>query len=728
MTFLNPLALFGLLAAAIPILLHLLNLRKLRTIEFSTLSFLKELQKSSIRRLKLRQILLLILRTLLVLLIVIAFSRPTLRGSLIGNIGVHAKTTAVFIVDDSYSMTVSDDRGELLKQAKQSAHAALQLFRDGDEVFLLPLSALTSAHSTNETAVRDFALLRSQIDGIKASALRGSLEDALRISARLLATSGNFNKEVYIFSDFQQGVLRNDAQASSGNEHLFAPDVRFFFVRLGRRDVQNFGFESVSIPTSIFEREKPFTVQARIGNYTSRDVQDHVVSVFLNGARVAERSVDLKKNSVLPIEFSVVANATGFIQGFVETEDDDLQYDNRRYFTLDIPERLRALIVGDANDLRFPRLALSTRASSSESALVVDEVTPDRLSTVEIRRADVILLCTSAGFTAPQLSELAAFVRNGGGLVLFPASHVDPAAFNSSIGSALSLPALAAVDRPQASAGSESYIEFGKVELKHPLFEGMFESQNSQSGNSRSPGTANARVPVESPRVRTSARFMPNSRSTSIITLTNDAPFLVEQQMGSGTIFLFAVPPTTEWSDLPLKGIFVPLLHRSVLYLARQRSRAEESLPGAEVTIRSRSAGSGTWTIRNPGAIDITASPASQGFQQILRFNSTELPGIYTVSSKDGVIEQFAVNIDPRESQTQKATDAEINGLLGHLGIAKTAVNESNEAADVQRIVQASRYGVELWKYFLILALVVALVELFVARSFKSEMVPVPHD
>jgi hypothetical protein len=110
MTFLNPLALFGLLAAALPILLHLLNLRKLRTVEFSTLAFLKELQKTRIRRLKLRQILLLILRTLLILLIVIAFSRPTLRGTLIGNLGTHARTSAVFIIDDSYSMTASNEQ------------------------------------------------------------------------------------------------------------------------------------------------------------------------------------------------------------------------------------------------------------------------------------------------------------------------------------------------------------------------------------------------------------------------------------------------------------------------------------------------------------------------------------------------------------------------------------------------------------------------------------------
>src|SRR3974377_1479352 len=84
MTFLTPFVLFGLAAAAIPLLLHLLNLRNLRTVEFSSVRFLKELQKTSLRRVRFKQILLLILRTLLIAAIVLAFSRPALRVSLAG--------------------------------------------------------------------------------------------------------------------------------------------------------------------------------------------------------------------------------------------------------------------------------------------------------------------------------------------------------------------------------------------------------------------------------------------------------------------------------------------------------------------------------------------------------------------------------------------------------------------------------------------------------------------
>jgi hypothetical protein len=727
MTFLNPIALFGLLAAAIPILLHLLNLRKLRTIEFSTLSFLKELQKTSIRRLKLRQLLLLILRTLLVLLIVLAFSRPTLRGSLIGNVGSHARTTAVFIVDDSYSMTVSDEQGELLKQAQQAARNAVRLFKEGDEVFLLPLSSLSGPGNASESSIRDFGLLRRDIEEIRQSARLRSIEEGLRVAARLLAGARNFNKEVYVFSDFQQGVLNSDPAASAMKEKLFPAEARFFFVPVGKRGLQNFGIESLTIPSSIFERDKPFTVQARVGNYSDNDVQDHVVSVYLNGARVAERSIDIPKHSTLPIEFSVSANSTGYVEGFVEIEDDDFQYDNRRYFVLQIPERVRALLVGSTGDLRYPRLALSTRTSASESSLVLDEVAPEKLSSVEIKRADVIVLCTSQGLSRAQVSELNAFVKSGGGLALFPATQIDPSTFNQLLGAGLTIPSLTAIDRPsKPAAESESFLEFEKVELRHPLFEGMFESKNDQSakGSARSSPTAGQRV--ESPRIRTSAHFALTPQSNPIITLTNGAPFLAEQRLGSGRVLLYAVPPTTDWSDFPMKGIFVPLLHRSVLYLARQQARAEEALPGAEVVIRSNVAAGGTWTIRNPEKVDLIATPTPQAYQQIYRYDATDLPGVYKVLTKDGTLQEFVVNLDPRESQTRKATGAEIDALLQRLGIEKSAVHESDQADTIERTVLESRFGVEMWKYLLILALAVAVVELLVARSSKQDTIPVP--
>ena len=141
MTFLNPAVLFGLLAASIPVLIHLFNLRKLKKIEFSTLRFLKELQKNKIRKIKLKQWLLLALRIMIILLLVTAFSRPTLEGISIGGTTSAAKTTALFILDDTFSMSVVDQDGSYFNQAKQTIKNLLTQFEEGDEAALILVSS-----------------------------------------------------------------------------------------------------------------------------------------------------------------------------------------------------------------------------------------------------------------------------------------------------------------------------------------------------------------------------------------------------------------------------------------------------------------------------------------------------------------------------------------------------------------------------------------------------------
>jgi uncharacterized membrane protein len=121
MTFLNPAFLFGLLAAGIPVIIHLLNLKKLKKIEFSTLIFLKELQKQKIRRIKMKQWLLLVLRVLIILFVVFAFSRPTVDNLSLSGFAPAAKASGVIIIDNSYSMNLRNDNGTLINQAKEIA-------------------------------------------------------------------------------------------------------------------------------------------------------------------------------------------------------------------------------------------------------------------------------------------------------------------------------------------------------------------------------------------------------------------------------------------------------------------------------------------------------------------------------------------------------------------------------------------------------------------------------
>lgn len=325
MTFLNPLMLLGLLAAGIPVALHLLNKRKLRTIEFSTLAFLKELQKTKIRQIKLRQLLLLMVRTLLIVLLVLVFSRPTMKGFLTGGLSESTKTTAVIILDDSYSMTAANEQGKFLAQAKEAASKVLTMLKEGDEAALIRLSDAGSP-DIQFVPQKNIAAVRSALREIQPSAIRRPLRLALGKAAAILAASRNFNKEVYIFSDFQAGITETGQNAVN----IFPEHSHFFLIRTAGRTIHNASVESLTLPNAILETGKPFLVRATIANEGSSRLTNHVVGIFQDGVRVAEKSVDIDAGRRTEVEFSLIPKQRGPLQGYVLLEDDDLEFDNIR--------------------------------------------------------------------------------------------------------------------------------------------------------------------------------------------------------------------------------------------------------------------------------------------------------------------------------------------------------------------------------------------------------------
>jgi hypothetical protein len=710
LTFLNPIALIGLLAAGIPLLLHIFNLRKLKTIDFSTLSFLKELQRSKIRRLKLRQLLLLILRTLLVIFVVLAFSRPTLKGSLPGGLTGQAKTTAVILFDDSQSMTASDEQGELLHQAKNAAVAVMNLLKDGDEVYLVKLSDVpVDGTAEIPSAQRNFPAIRNALQEIKPSAMHRSIEDALRFTARLFAASQNFNKEVYLVSDFQSGSLESQTQRVKTGENLFAPATQFFLIPLGKRELQNVSVESIEIPNTIFEVNKPFTVKTKLTNHGTSNVQNHVVSIYQGGLRVGQKGVDIRAGQSVETEFTLVPKHSGFLEGKIELEDDDLEFDNTRFFTVHVPEELHVLLVGSPSDLTYLRLTLATRLTDSSASLKINQITSDRFSSFPLNNTDVVVFSNLRELTHDQSLVLKTYLQNGGGMLFFPGTQTSKDEFNAAIAGPLGISTITASDDHLMSPSAVSFIEFDKVDLRHPLFTGMFEET----------GTTHRQRVLESPRITKSFHYLPTPKSRSIITLTNGYPFLLEEQIGSGHVLLFSVPANTEWSDLPLKGLFVPFVHRSLAYLAQRSTMERSLLAGEETTIHLRSAVPSKLTITKPGGREIFISPQLLAAEKTIRFSDDDVSGLYTVASGNLILDKFAVNIDPDESKTTPSDNQQKDALFRRFGIADKSIHTVNQVQEVQHIITESRLGAELWKQFLIAALIIAIIEMLVARDNK---------
>jgi hypothetical protein len=193
----------------------------------------------------------------------------------------------------------------------------------------------------------------------------------------------------------------------------------------------------------------------------------------------------------------------------------------------------------------------------------------------------------------------------------------------------------------------------------------------------------------------------------------------MEEQVGNGHILLFAVAADTEWSDLPIKGLFVPLVHRSLAYCAQETAMKSSLLIGEETIIHLRISSPPKLTVAKPDSLEIFIHPQQLAAEKTIRFSDDDIPGIYTIASHNLILDKFAVNIDPDESNTAPSDEKHRDTIFRRIGIMDNSIHTVNQPQEVQHIITESRLGAELWKQFLVAALIIAFVEMLVARDNK---------
>jgi hypothetical protein len=712
MTFLNPFVLIGLITAAIPLILHLLNLRKLRKIEFSTLAFLKELQQTKIRRLKLKQLLLLIIRTLMIIFIVLTFSRPALQGTILGGIGSHAYSTIIIVLDDSFSMLARDEEGELFKQAKTSATKILELLNDGDEAYIIKLS---NPEDVEPIPSHDFNVLKTAIIESKLSLIRNPLQSALRLSAKVISQSKNANKEIYFISDFQNTLFTEEIKKSSSIISLFEQDVKFFLMNIGTKESQNTSIDSLTVETKILEKDKSITFNATIRNYSDKQLMNFVTSLYLEGVRLNQTSLDIDAWETSQISMTVIPKHSGFNKGYLELENDAIEPDNRRYFTLFIPQKLKTIIVSSAsNDSKFIRLALKAgSAENSDSLFNITEIQPAHLSIVDLNRADILVLTSINNLSFADFNKIKFFVKLGGGLVIFPDKEFSIERCNNFL-SYLEIPPVESLLKTSQDAG----ISFQKIDFDHPLFSGVFKEVKKE-----------AEYNLESPIIFSATKRQTGKLAHPIITMSNGNPFLTDQKLGDGRILFYSVAPVLSWSNFPLKGIFAPLIYRSLIYVSSAQENQNSFIVGqeAETKLKSVQINQPKWKLILPDGTEefLKITPGTNGSNrsELLSIGKLTMSGVYQLSDGIKAISLITSNVDGSESDTRKIADVELSTYLEKYGIKLSSVTKLEPNDKIHESILSSRYGIELWKYAIVLVLILALIEMLIARDRKEKVV-----
>ncbi len=691
MIFLNPAILMGLLAASIPILLHFLNLRKLKKIEFSTLSFLKELQKSKIRNIKLKQWLLLVLRVLIIMFLVFAFARPTIESfNITGSSSV--KTSAVFIIDNTYSMSVVGEKGSLFNQAKKIAKDILSEFEEGDE-----LSIVTVGEPGQQLTTSKITILEKGLTDIELHPVSGTLEDALYTASEILSKSKNFNKEIYVISDFQQNRLR---RISDKNEAAleFHENTKLYFIPFENGELSNVTLNELKTNNQIFEVNKPISFSALVVNNGNKIENNSTLSLFINGQRVSQKSFSLSPAQQQEIILETTINSTGLLEITTELEDDDIIIDNTAYTSIFIKENVDVLILHDnKNDIFFLEQALN----NSGDNINVSSVNSLNRSRISLPDYDVVFIVGINNLFDDE--KLIDYFNEKGKLVLMPGSNSNVINF-SNFCDALTLTS------PTNAVGSfeneEVTSSIENINLNHPVFTNLFVNENKSV--------------IESPKIKYYFKFPSQLRESKIISLIDGSPFLFEKT--NNKVMVFNVSPNLAWSDFPIKGIFAPLINKCVSYIASNTSNENNYLAGDQIDVKLSGLNSNLLKLEKPSSENEFINLDSLSKKIYYQYSDTKQTGFYKFYNGNELIDFAVVNINAEESKIKSFDEDEVEDFLSEKNINKNIfwIEPDN---DFKSVIYQSRFGSELWKYFLIIALALSLMEMFISRSAKKDMV-----
>ncbi|MGD1007267.1 MAG: VWA domain-containing protein [Ignavibacteriaceae bacterium] len=701
MIFLNPAVLFSLLAASIPVLIHFLNLRKLKRIEFSTLAFLKELQKNKIRKIKLKQWLLLALRVLIILFLVTAFARPTLKGVAIGGTTSAAKTTAVFILDNTPSMSVVDVKGSYFNQAKDVIKQLLNRLQEGDGAALI----LVSDQNTGEVkTISDLSAFQKQVDAVKISDASGLLNTAIVKAAKVVSNSNNFNKEIYILSDFQSGRLADDGSLSDLSQ-LLNDKVRLYAFNFQSKQAFNIGIDNFKLNTQIFEKDKPVSFSVTVTDYSKQPADNQVVSLYINGERSAQQSISLNAGDSKSLLLEAVVKQSGFVDAFAEIEDDDILQDNRRYSDLFIPKEIPVVIfTDDPADSRLLNIALTAAGNGTE--LTITQRNLNQVAALDLAKYSVIVIIGSENLSSG-IDRLNSYLNNGGSILLMPGSKSTLQGFQK-ISGGLNIPApLYAVGNINST---NNIIKFDKVDFDHPVFRDLYANKEKKN--------------IESPEIYYHFKTNTQGKGESIISLIDGSAFLSEYKIGKGKVLAFNTAPVLGWSSFPLKSIFAPLINKSVYYLAAKDQTRDENFAGGSALIDLRNNASPQIKIERPDKTDDYIDLQDQPNTNFYEYKNTDLAGNYKVYSGSDILTEFSVNVDPHESVIKYISDSEFEEYLKKINFKGKFINVGKNE-DPAKVILQSRFGSELWRYFLFIAIALALIEMAVARNTKKELIEV---
>ncbi len=683
LSFSNPAMLHALWAAALPVVIHLLNRRRPVTVRFSDVRRLEALQQDRMRRVKLKQILLLIVRTLLIILIALSFAQPTFRGAQSVGAG-GGQTAGALLLDRSMSMRHRSGDASLFERARKRLLASLDLFDPRDEIALFLVDDRKTALPSE-----DRERLKARVKATQPTFRGTDLRSGIEAASEYLVRSTRLNRELFIFTDLSRNGWAGFSDSLSGLQ-----GTSVFVVTERPSNLNNVGIRGVAA-AQILGPGDSGRLDVDLVNYSRSPRTGVPVDLFLGRRRIAQEVADLPGQGSERIRIRFSPEGSGAIPLRVETWEDDLTEDNTLTTILHLPGAVNVLLIGEApEEMYYLEQALSA-GSATQTGLSVRTIPPEVISETTLAGVDAILLCNVSSMARAPLGLLRRKVEGGAGLMVILGDRVDVRFYNDHLFPELFPASLVSISGRPGDSGRYESVQ--PSEWDHPLFRGLVE-----------------RGTFVSPRFYAYCRLVLNGDARPLLAFPGGRPALAERALGKGRVLMFACSLRTDliWTDLPLSGLFAPFVYRLARYLAVGRLGTTEYRVGESVEREAQSPPAKYAILRPPNGEARTIWPETRGGRAVWSLGEVEEPGLWEIYGDEDLIDRFAVQIPETEADLTPVSLSRLERLFPE---SRVRIVEKEEA--LADLVQATREGRALWRITLGGAFLLLCIELLMLRS-----------
>ena len=722
----SPLLLWGLLLGGLPLLIHLLHRRRYRETSWAAMRFLQQAIRARSRRIRLEHLLLLIIRTLIVLLVVVALARPYAE-SFARYFSAELPWHHVLVIDNSLSMRYRTGTGTRFEQAREIARQIVRSAPQGHAFNLIrlggipPLSVIARPSWQQDEVLQEIDQLQPAWE---AASLQATLDEVEQAVAQLPEIS---RCRISIISDLQRSTwwpdspeLQNELRTRLSR---LATDKSLTVFDVGGTHSPNLAVIELNVEEALIRTGQPVKIRAVIDADGPATAPDASVELVVAGRTVQSRSVELRNGRSNIVEFNHTFHDSGDHEVAVRIADDQLPADNVRRLVLPVRERYRILLVNGVPAGRERRQAtwyLYNALSDSQeeggaSQLPVDlqTIADAELSSTNLEAYDCLLLSNVAVLTAREAGMLRAFVEAGGGVAIFPGDRTLLPEWNRNVfsGENRLLP-LQLAGRVGNAREPEQTWSFESDRLEHPVVAPFRES----------PGTG-----LESTLIWEYLRITLSAETplTTVLSLSSGDPAIVEGSLGAGRVLLFATAADDRWSTWTTLGggAFVPMLHETVRRLLAGEARPRAGTVGDSLNYLLPTPPPGlTVSAADPAgdAIPVQLGPATQSLR--ITPEPVRQSGIYPLRLGAPISRTlpFAFNPDPEESRLGRLSREQLEtDLLPATGFRyRTGWQEQTTSRDP---LESARAGLSRW--LLLLAFGLLCVEQVMAWRFAPGVV-----